>query len=163
MDFYQHRLICSPGCSSPESLVFSRVCSDEGLTLETSAIHQTSRAKNIPYQLLLTKAYYCLLANAEKSFCSNLGFQKCCAAKVTICHNFTCCRSDRMQYIHTHTHTLILRQNNPFADFRTHLQSGFLSYYSFIRIDKKNCKGEILHRQFYYICHFELQQVFRRF
>ena len=35
--------------------VYSWCFSDERLTLETSAIHQTSRAKNIPYQPLLIK------------------------------------------------------------------------------------------------------------
>ena len=33
----------------------SRVCSDEGLTLETSAIHQTSQAKNISTHLQLVR------------------------------------------------------------------------------------------------------------
>ena len=31
------------------------VCSDEGLTLETSATHQIPQTKNIPYQPLLIK------------------------------------------------------------------------------------------------------------
>ena len=34
--------------------------------LETSAIQQTSQAKNIPYQPLLIKPIFSLLANAEK-------------------------------------------------------------------------------------------------
>ena len=32
-------------------------CPDEGLTLKTLAIHQISRAKNIPYQPLLIKTH----------------------------------------------------------------------------------------------------------
>ena len=35
---------------------FGFSASGEGLTLETSAIHQTSQAKNIPYQPLLIQA-----------------------------------------------------------------------------------------------------------
>ena len=33
-------------------------CSDEGLELEKSATHQTSQAKNMPYQPLLLKSTY---------------------------------------------------------------------------------------------------------
>ena len=38
-----------------------------GLTLEMSAIHQTSQAKNVPYQPLLIKLVFSLLVNAEKN------------------------------------------------------------------------------------------------
>ena len=41
--------------------------SDEGLTLETSATNQTPQAKKIPYQPLLIKPIFSLLANAEKT------------------------------------------------------------------------------------------------
>ena len=39
----------------------------EGLTLETSATHQTPQGKNIPYQPLSIKPLFSLLANAEKT------------------------------------------------------------------------------------------------
>ena len=55
-----------------------RVCSDEGLMLETSAIHQTSQVNaqcksgydddNDDDQPLLIKPIFSLLANAEKHF-----------------------------------------------------------------------------------------------
>ena len=46
------------------------------LTLETSATHQTPEAKNIPYQPLLVKPAFSLLANAEKTgIFSKLVFQ----------------------------------------------------------------------------------------
>ena len=35
--------------------LINKVCSDEGLTLETSAKHHIPQAKNIPYQPLLIK------------------------------------------------------------------------------------------------------------
>ena len=44
------------------------VCSNEMLTVETSAVHQTSQAKNIPYQPLLIKPIIGLFANAEKKY-----------------------------------------------------------------------------------------------
>ena len=49
--------------------------SDEGLTLETSATHHIPQAKNIPYQPLLIKPTFSLLANTEKQFFSKLVFQ----------------------------------------------------------------------------------------
>ena len=54
----------------------SRVCSDERLTLEMSATHHIPQAKNIPYQYLLIKPVFSLLAKAEKdSVFSKLVFQ----------------------------------------------------------------------------------------
>ena len=41
-------------------------CSNEGLTVETSATHHIPQAKNIPYQPLLIKPVFNLLAKAEK-------------------------------------------------------------------------------------------------
>ena len=42
-------------------------CSDEGLTLETSATHQIPQATNTPYHPLLIKPVFNLLANAVKT------------------------------------------------------------------------------------------------
>ena len=47
------------------------VCSNEEQTLETSSIHQTSQVKNKPYQPLLIKSTFSLLANEEKTFFLN--------------------------------------------------------------------------------------------
>ena len=66
------RLLKNISCSE---LTFSWVrvvrnwnsCSDEGLTLETSATHQIPQAKNRSYQPLLIKPVFSLLANAEKT------------------------------------------------------------------------------------------------
>ena len=58
--------------------VFERqpfVCSDEGLTLETSAKHHMPQSTNIPYQPLLIKPIFSVLARAEKQFFSKLVFQ----------------------------------------------------------------------------------------
>ena len=46
----------------------SSVCSDEGLTLETSAKHHIPQATNIPYQPLLIKPIFSVLTHAEKQF-----------------------------------------------------------------------------------------------
>ena len=43
------------------------VCYDEGLTLNTSAKHHIPQAKNIPYQPLLIKPIFSVLAHAEKT------------------------------------------------------------------------------------------------
>ena len=51
--------------------VKNRVCSVKGLMLETSATHQIPQAKNIPYQPLLIKPVFSLLANEEKRFLKN--------------------------------------------------------------------------------------------
>ena len=45
--------------------------SDEGLTLKTSAKHHIPQATNIPYQPLLTKLIFSVLAHAEKQFFQN--------------------------------------------------------------------------------------------
>ena len=50
------------------------VCSDKALTLETSAKHHIPQAKNIPYQPLLIKPIFSVLAHAEKQFFSKLVF-----------------------------------------------------------------------------------------
>ena len=50
------------------------VCSDERLTLETSAKHYIPQAKNIPYQPLLIKPIFSVLAHAENSSFSKLVF-----------------------------------------------------------------------------------------
>ena len=42
------------------------VCSDEGLTLETSAKYHIPQATNIPYQPLLVKPIFSVLAHAKK-------------------------------------------------------------------------------------------------
>ena len=49
-------------------LTLNFICSDEGLTLETSATHFIPQANNIPYQPLLIKPVFSLLAKAEKQF-----------------------------------------------------------------------------------------------
>ena len=46
-------------------------CSDEGLTFETSAKHHIPQATNIPYQPLLIKPVFSVLAHAEKQFFQN--------------------------------------------------------------------------------------------
>ena len=43
----------------------ARVCSDEGLTLETSAKHHIPQVTNIPYQPLLIKPIFNVLAHTE--------------------------------------------------------------------------------------------------
>ena len=48
--------------------VWSTVCPDEGLTLETSAIHQTSQAKTYHINLLLNKIAYFIISIAFKNF-----------------------------------------------------------------------------------------------
>ena len=53
---------------STEEAVNSPVCSDEGLTLETSAKHHILQATNIPYQPLLIKLIFSVLAHEEKNF-----------------------------------------------------------------------------------------------
>ena len=58
-------------------LVVVTVCSDEELTLGTSAIHQTSQVNNIAYQPLLIKAIFSLLANADKMVFSLKLFFQC--------------------------------------------------------------------------------------
>ena len=56
---------------------FRAVCSDEELTLETSAKHHTPQAKNIPYayQPLLIKPTFSVLAHADKTVFSKLVFK----------------------------------------------------------------------------------------
>ena len=51
------------------------VCSDEGLTLETSANHHIPQATNMPYQPLLIKPIFSVLAHAEKQFFAKLVFE----------------------------------------------------------------------------------------
>ena len=51
------------------------VCSDEGLTLETSAIRHIRQAKNKPYQPLLIKPIFSVLSHTEKTVFSKLVFQ----------------------------------------------------------------------------------------
>ena len=57
---------------SPSSEQTKRVCSDEGLTLETSATHYIPQANNIPYQPLLIKPVcslslvYCTILSLNK-------------------------------------------------------------------------------------------------
>ena len=46
--------------------VTGAVCSDEGQKFETSADHHIPKAKNIPYQPLLIKPVFSVLAHAEK-------------------------------------------------------------------------------------------------
>ena len=53
-------------CSTSDLAAGNAVRSDEGLTLEMSAKHQIPRAKNIPYQPLLIKTIFSVLAHAEK-------------------------------------------------------------------------------------------------
>ena len=60
-------LPCLPSWRKPLSYRKSKVLRRRPLTLETSAIHQISQAKNIPYQLLLIKPIFSLLANAGKT------------------------------------------------------------------------------------------------
>ena len=50
-------------CYSCETTVYS----DKGLTLETSVVHQTSRAKNMPYQPLLIKTHLQLTHQRRKN------------------------------------------------------------------------------------------------
>ena len=60
-------------------------CSDEGLTLETSAKHHIAQATNIPYQPLLIKLIFSVLAHAEKQ-----GFFKTSHKEVLCLHIFYC-------------------------------------------------------------------------
>ena len=48
-------------------MITTTISSDEGLTLETSAKHHIPQAKNIPYQPLLIKPIFSVLAHAEKN------------------------------------------------------------------------------------------------
>ena len=52
----------------------SSVCSDEGLTLEMSAKHHIPKATNIPYQPLLIKSIFSVLAHAKQQIFSKLVF-----------------------------------------------------------------------------------------
>ena len=45
----------------------SEQTADEGLTLETSAKHHIPQAKNIPYQPLLIKPIFSVLAHTEEN------------------------------------------------------------------------------------------------
>ena len=67
--------VSSVSASLEQTAVDRSVCSDKGLTLETSAKHQIPQAKNIPYQPLLIKPIFSVLAHAEKQFLSKLVFQ----------------------------------------------------------------------------------------
>ena len=58
-------------CPSSEQTP-TAVCSDEGLTLETSAKHHIPQATNIPYQPLFIKPIFSVLVHAEKQFFSKL-------------------------------------------------------------------------------------------
>ena len=62
-------------CSESRTGYHFNVYSDEGLTLETLAKHHIPQAINIPYQPLLIKPIFSVLAQAEKQFFSKLGFQ----------------------------------------------------------------------------------------
>ena len=66
-------------------------CSDEGLTLETSAKHHIPQATNILYQPLLIKPISSVLAHAEKQISSKLVFQ---------CLSIPCCRSTFCELLH---------------------------------------------------------------
>ena len=44
------------------------ICSEKGLMLETSALHQTSQAKNIPCQPLLIKPIFSFYSPVQKKF-----------------------------------------------------------------------------------------------
>ena len=58
----------------------------EGLTLETSAKHHIPQATNIPYQPLLIKPIFSVLAHAEKQFFSKLVFECCCHSCALVNH-----------------------------------------------------------------------------
>ena len=49
-----------------QQFLHEKVCSDEGLTLETSAKRHIPQATNIPYQPLLIKPIFSVLAHAER-------------------------------------------------------------------------------------------------
>ena len=64
--FFAYGIIwCVAGVSSVSPS--SEQIANEGLTLETSATHHIPQAKNIPYQPLLIKPVFSLLANGEKT------------------------------------------------------------------------------------------------
>ena len=64
----------SPLLEQTGELDNSPVCSDEGLTLETSSKHHIPQATNIPYQPLLIKPIFNVLVHGEKQFFSKLVF-----------------------------------------------------------------------------------------
>ena len=55
-------------------VVASSVCSDKGLTLETSATHHIPQAKNIPYQPLLIKPVLEILLTNRVTAATDLAF-----------------------------------------------------------------------------------------
>ena len=61
-------LVVTGVSKTSEEVMLGRVRSDDGLTLETLATNQIPQAKNIPYQPLLIKPIFYLLANEEKRF-----------------------------------------------------------------------------------------------
>ena len=58
---------CLADVSSVSPSSEQTVCSDEGLTLETSAKHHILQATNIPYQPLLIKPIFSVLAHGRKT------------------------------------------------------------------------------------------------
>ena len=73
---------CLADVSSVSSSSEQTVHSDEGLTLETSAKHHIPQATNIPYQPLLIKPIFSVLAHAEKQFFSKPVFPCLCMSAV---------------------------------------------------------------------------------
>ena len=66
---------CLADVSSVSPSSEQTVCSDEGLTLETSAKHHIPQATNIPYQPLMIKPIISVVTHAEKQFFSKLVFE----------------------------------------------------------------------------------------
>ena len=79
--WYGMFVACGIWCLADVSSVIPS-CSDEGLTLETPAKHHIPQATNIPYQPLLIKPIFSVLAHAEKHvFFKTSGFQ--CSTCIT--------------------------------------------------------------------------------
>ena len=77
--------------TSGEAMTKIPVCSDEGLTLETSAKHYPTGDKHT-ISTLLIKPIFSVLAHAEKQFFSKLVFQKVIsrgAVEISLSHVFT--------------------------------------------------------------------------
>ena len=65
--FVACRIWCLADVSSVSPSSEQTACSDEGLTLETSAKHHILQATNIPYQPLLIKPIFSVLAHGRKT------------------------------------------------------------------------------------------------
>ena len=81
---------CGIWCVSDVSSVSLSSEQTEGLTLETAATHYIPQAKNIPYQPLLIKPIFSLLANAEKTVLFKTSLPKFGELCETLCKMVSC-------------------------------------------------------------------------